>query len=94
MLTDDGQKKSNPKIYLIEYGSCKIQKKFELEIKNPCDKTEVIHKETHWITVCVVGPGTLIGEETLMYPKNKEQYEYRTTVALIICLDGALNVLN
>lgn len=80
MLTDDGQKHTNPKIYLIESGTCKVQRKFDLEIRNPCNNAEIIHKERHWITLCVVGPGTLIGDETLLYPNRKEQYDYRTVV--------------
>lgn len=40
----------------------------------------MIHTQTHWLTVCVVGPGTLLGEETLLQSENQEKYEYRTTV--------------
>lgn len=82
MLTDEGQKMPNPKIYLVEHGSCKLQRKFEYDIKNPCNHNEVIHKQTQWLTLCVVGPGSLIGDETLCYPKNEEQYEYRVIVIL------------
>ena len=79
-VTDEGQEYPNPKLYLIEHGTCKIQKKFNIEIKNPLNRDQKLHTQTHWLTLCTVGPGTLLGEETLLQENKKEQYEYRTIV--------------
>ena len=69
-----------PKLYLIEHGECKLEKKHIVQIANPLDKKDIISSQAHWLTICTVGPGTLLGEEVLEYPKSKEQYEYRVTV--------------
>lgn len=74
----------NPKIYLIEYGTCKIQKKFNFEIRNPFNPDQIIHTKTYWLTLCVVGPGTLVGEETLLSKNRHAKYEYRAIVITIL----------
>lgn len=93
-VTDEGQEFPNPKIYLIEYGTCKIQKRFDVNIKNPGNRSEVIHTQTHWLTLCVVGPGTLLGEETLMQKNNKEHYEYRTIVLYTLSIAEKTNIFH
>lgn len=88
----------NPKLYLIESGECRLEKKYDLEIRNPLNPKEVLSREAHWLTICTVGPGTLLGEEVLEYKRNEECYDYRVTVYSIrtlielnlICLKGSV----
>lgn len=74
---------TNPKLCLIESGQCKIQKKYVVRIRNPYQKDQLIKEEVHWLTICTVGPRTLLGEEVLEYTKPHEHYDYRVTVILL-----------
>lgn len=77
---EEGRLVANPKLYLIETGECKLEKRYDVEIRNPLNTSEVVDRETHWLTICTVGPGTLIGEEILERKRNEECYDYRVTV--------------
>ena len=73
----------DPKIYLLESGRCKLERRYDFEIQNPLNRGKVLFKETHWIPICVLEPGTLMGEEVLLYHRHHEQYKYRVTVSVI-----------
>lgn len=81
---EEGVIVKQPKLYLIEYGECKLEKMHKIPITNPLNKREVISTQTHWLPICTVGPGTLLGEEILEYRKSKEHYDYRVTVSYVL----------
>lgn len=77
---DEGIIVKQPKLYLIEFGECVIERKHVVKILNPLDKKDVITSKVHWIPICTVGPGTLLGEEVLDYKRSQERYDNRVRV--------------
>lgn len=77
---DEGVIVKEPKLFLIEYGECIIERRHELTVTHPLRRKEIISKQVCWLPICTVGPGTLLGEEILFYKRHEEKYENRVRV--------------
>lgn len=76
----EGQKPTQPIIYVLEAGECKVERKFVTSLYHPFNKGEIVQQKVGWVTLCNIGPGTIIGEEILLQENGEEVYEYRVTV--------------
>lgn len=73
-----------PKIYVIEQGELKIEKKVEIVVQDPYQKKAIPHVETHWVRISTIQDGALFGEEILLENNEEEAYQYRITVRITI----------
>lgn len=79
---EEGVILKRPKLYLIEYGECKLQRKHVISVKSPFHSDDILKEDVHWLTICTVGPGALLGEEILEQKRHQECYHYRVTVCI------------
>lgn len=83
IITMEGPIKKKPYFYVLDHGICKVEKRLVVETKNPFNKNEVFHQRVKWVPICMIGTGTLVGEEILLQPNRQEHYEYKVTVRIL-----------
>lgn len=66
------------KVYALQTGECEIQQKAKA-INHRTSELSAF-ENCKWVTLCKVGPGSIIGEEILLQQKDLK-YKYRVVVS-------------
>lgn len=67
-------------MYILTEGELIVEKRVDISSQDPYRKTLKLQDSIHWLAICSIGPGSLVGEELLLEENINEEYEFRTTV--------------